>query len=142
MNVGEDKGAILQEHLAKANPKSILELGGYCGYSAMLMAANSGAIVHSIEPNPFVASIAQQIHQHAGLENRIFIKMGTLQTLRETIKAHGKYDFILIDHLKHLYLQDLLELEELGAIGQGTVIFADNIIYPGSPDYLRHMQTS
>lgn len=44
--------------------------------------------------------------------------------------------------MKHLYLSDLKELEELGTIRQGTVVFADNIIRPGCPDYLQHMQNS
>lgn len=48
MNVGEDKGEIVKKTMKRFNPKSILELGGYCGFSALLMAANSNATVHTI----------------------------------------------------------------------------------------------
>lgn len=48
MNVGEDKGEIVKMALKKYEPKTILELGGYCGFSALLMATHSKAIVHTI----------------------------------------------------------------------------------------------
>lgn len=48
MNVGEDKGIILTDTLKKTCPKSILELGCFVGFSSLLMAAHSNAIVHTI----------------------------------------------------------------------------------------------
>lgn len=48
--------------MKKKNPTSILELGGYCGFSALIMASASNGTVHSIEPNEFYASIARKIH--------------------------------------------------------------------------------
>lgn len=48
MNVGEDKGIILIDTLKKTNPKSILELGCFIGFSSLLVAAHSNAIVHTI----------------------------------------------------------------------------------------------
>jgi catechol O-methyltransferase len=106
------------------------------------MAANSNAYIHTIEPNSAYAAIATKIHEHAGLENKIIIHLGTLQTQEHFMKGHGKFDFILIDHLKHLYLSDFKELERLHAIQQGTFIFADNVISPGSPDYLKYLNHS
>lgn len=47
---------------------------------------------------------------------------------------------IFIDHIKNLYLPDLKWLEEHGAISKGTVVIGDNIIYPGSPEYLHHFK--
>jgi hypothetical protein len=37
MNVGDEKGRILDEAVKQARPKRILELGTYCGYSALRM---------------------------------------------------------------------------------------------------------
>lgn len=48
MNLGEEKGEIVKLFLKKYSPNNILELGGYCGFSALLMAFNSNAIVHTI----------------------------------------------------------------------------------------------
>jgi len=39
MNVGDEKGELLDAALRSAQPKRVLELGAYCGYSALRMAA-------------------------------------------------------------------------------------------------------
>jgi catechol O-methyltransferase len=56
------------------------------------------------------------------------------------VQNHGRFDLIFIDHVKNLYLPDLLQLERLGAIGLDTTVIGDNIIFPGSPDYLGHFR--
>jgi len=104
------------------------------------MAANSDAIIHTFEPNQHFAFIAHQIHQHAGLADRIDIHVGVLEKLEDFVKNHGKFDFIVLDHEKWLYLNDFKELERIGAIHVSTTIFADNIIYPGVPDYHEYMK--
>ncbi len=68
------------------------------------------------------------------------IHNGTIQSEGKFLQNHGKFDVIFIDHWKDLYLQDFLEMEKLGAIGVGTTVIGDNIIYPGSPDYLEHLR--
>lgn len=49
---------------------------------------------------------------------------------------------IFIDHVKTLYLPDFLLLEKYGVIREGTMVVGDNIIYPGSPDYLKWFKES
>src|SRR3954449_7250427 len=51
INVGDEKGAILDAALRKAEPKLILELGAYIGYSGLRMARvmPEGARIVSIE---------------------------------------------------------------------------------------------
>lgn len=39
MNVGDEKGEILDRAVRRAQPRRLLELGTYCGYSALRMAA-------------------------------------------------------------------------------------------------------
>ena len=41
MNLGPEKGIIAIDQLKKYNPKTIVEIGGYCGYSALILAYNS-----------------------------------------------------------------------------------------------------
>ena len=142
MNLGGDKGEILKLVLEQHKPATILELGGYCGFSALLFAHHSKATVHTIEPNEAFASVAHRIHQHAGVADRIVIHLGTVQTQQDFLRQHGKFDLVFIDHLKQLYLQDFLELERLEVVKKGTVVVGDNIIFPGSPDYLKHFQES
>lgn len=59
--------------------------------------------------------------------------------MEELIKNHGQFDFVMMDHVKEIYLDDFKLMEKLGAIRQGTTVFADNVIFPGAPDYLQHM---
>jgi catechol O-methyltransferase len=106
------------------------------------MAANSNAYIHTIEPDVMCADIATKIYEHAGFAHRITVHLGTLQTEEQFVKDHGKFDFIFIDHEKELYLKDLKELERLNAIQQGTTVFGDNIVYPGSPDYVEYIKNS
>jgi catechol O-methyltransferase len=39
MNVGAEMGAILDRAVERARPRQVLELGTYCGYSALRMPA-------------------------------------------------------------------------------------------------------
>ncbi len=87
-----------------------------------------------------MVKIASRLHQHCGLQTRITIHTGTIQSEEQFIKSHGPFDLIFIDHLKNLYLPDFRWLEERGSIAKGTVVIGDNIIYPGSPAYLDHFK--
>ena len=51
-------------------------------------------------------------------------------------------DFALIDHVKHLYLQDLLILQKNGFLNQGSIVVGDNVLTPGSPDFRKHVNDS
>ena len=51
-------------------------------------------------------------------------------------------DFVLIDHVKNLYLQDLLIMQQNGLFQAGSVIVGDNVLIPGAPDFRQHMATS
>src|SRR3954449_8262834 len=67
INVGDEKGAILDEAVRRVRPRHLLELGTYCGYSALRMARvmPSEARLYSIEFNPANAEIARRILAHA-----------------------------------------------------------------------------
>lgn len=71
MNLGDVKGAIADRAINETQPKLLMELGGYCGYSAVrfgrLLRQWPGACIFSIEFNPEFAAIARQIIQFAGL---------------------------------------------------------------------------
>src|ERR1043165_9047922 len=50
INIGDEKGQILDEALQAKKPGHILELGTYCGYSSLRMAiASPGSKIVSIE---------------------------------------------------------------------------------------------
>ncbi|CAI7792202.1 unnamed protein product [Closterium sp. NIES-53] len=148
MNVGDVKGAILDDAVRRANPLSAIELGAFCGYSAVRIASQlslPGARLVSVELSESRSSVVRGMVAHAGLSDKVTVVTGTLQTSTDKIRQAASkipFDLVFIDHVKHLYLPDLLFLKDQKLIGPGTVIVADNVVYPGSPDYLEFMERS
>ncbi len=73
MNVGPEKGQILQSSLKKYNPMKVLELGAFIGYSAILIASTieNEAILFSIDSDQNSINISQKMVNFAGLSNKI-----------------------------------------------------------------------
>lgn len=53
-----------------------------------------------------------------------------------------RLDFVFMDHWKRCYLPDLQALEDSGLLGEGSVVLADNVVFPGAPSFLRHVRRS
>jgi catechol O-methyltransferase len=150
VNVGDEKGALLDAAVRRASPRLVLELGTYCGYGALRMArAASSARVLSVELAAANAGIARRIWAHAGVEDRVSCVVGTIgdggRTLGALESEHGlapaALDFVFIDHDKDAYLRDLRSIMERGWLHRGAIVVADNVRVPGSPEYRRYMRT-
>jgi predicted O-methyltransferase YrrM len=48
----------------------------------------------------------------------------------------GPAALVFVDHCKDCYLPDLRRMEALGLVVPGTLVLADNVVYPGAPGYL------
>jgi catechol O-methyltransferase len=154
MTIGELKGKLIYDKIVQKNPTIMLELGCFVGYSAIYfaqgLASSQNAKYYSFESDERCAEIAQAFIDVAGLTDRIEIIVGKAgQTLEEfqqkLYKKFGKFtsaDFIFIDHWKDMYVPDLRVLETIGLIAPGTVIAADNIYFPGAPEYVKYVQSS
>jgi catechol O-methyltransferase len=150
INVGDEKGAILDAAIARAQPMLLLELGTYCGYSALrtVRATPPDAHLVTIEFNADNAAIAQRILEHAGVAHRVSIVHGTLgdggKTAAKLKDSHGfdrgKLDFVFIDHAKDAYVPDLELVLREGWLRPGAVIVADNVRVPGAPEYHAFMK--
>jgi len=150
INVGDEKGALLDDAVRRVAPGLILELGTYCGYSALRMARvmPEGARIVSIEFVAENAEIARDIWRHAGIDDRVSVVVGTLgdggATLDALADEHGfgpeAVDFVFLDHDKDAYLPDVLLLLERGWLHPGSVLVADNIRFPGAPEYRAYMR--
>ena len=151
MNVGDEKGEILDAAIRRAAPRRLLELGTYCGYSALrtARAMPEDAHLHSLEFNPANAAIARCLLDHAAVGDRVTIVVGTLGDGGATIAAledehgfgDGTVDFVFLDHDKDAYLPDLERIVERGWLRDGAVVVADNVKVPGAPAYREHMRT-
>ncbi|XP_069503604.1 catechol O-methyltransferase A-like isoform X2 [Ambystoma mexicanum] len=72
MNVGDQKGKILDRVVLETNPHTVLELGTYCGYSAVRIGKllGPGARLISLEMNPAYAKVAKQVISFAGMDRQ------------------------------------------------------------------------
>jgi catechol O-methyltransferase len=124
INVGDEKGKILDNAVERTQPRRLLELGTYCGYSALRMARvmPREARLYSLEINTANAVIARRILAHAGVDDRVTVLVGTLGDGGETIRTlrrdcnftPGSLDLVFLDH--------------------------PNILVPGAPAYRAHMR--
>lgn len=149
VNVGDEKGLLLDAAVLRADPTRVLELGTYCGYSALRIARTAPAAkVYSVELSAANAEVARRIWAHAGVADRITCVVGTIgdggTTLDTLAKTHGfveeSLDFLFIDHHKNSYLPDLLSILDRGWFRRGSIVVADNVGIPGSPKYRAYMQ--
>ncbi|UJR27143.1 hypothetical protein I4U23_008442 [Adineta vaga] len=147
MNIGDKKGKILDQAVQTRKPKTVLELGTFLGYSAlrMLNHFSTDVIFISIEADAQSADIARSIFEYSDVTNRIQVINDytdkVIPHLNENFNIDS-FDLIFIDHFKDVYLRDLQLLEEHGLIKSGTMIVADNVIYPGAPDYLEYVRNN
>lgn len=149
VNVGDEKGAILDAAVRRADPRLVLELGAYCGYSALRIArAAPRARVVSVELSAANADNCRRIWAHAGVADRVTCVVGTIGDGGTTLDAlaadhgltAGSVDFLFIDHDKSAYLADLLSISERGWLHPGSIALADNMGLPGSPKYRAYMR--
>lgn len=149
MNVGDEKGALLDAAVRRADPKLALELGTYCGYGALRIArAAPAARVFSVEFSAANADVARRIWAHAGVGDRITCVVGTIGdggVTLDTLAGHGfttgALDVLFIDHDKSAYLTDLEAILERGWLRRGAIVVADNVRIPGAPKYRAYMRS-
>ncbi|KAJ5958694.1 uncharacterized protein N7479_005844 [Penicillium vulpinum] len=149
MNVGSEKGKIVTKLIDELKPKTMIELGCYVGYSAILFGdevrRNGGERYLSLELNPEFAAIANMLVELAGLRDFVRIIVGRSDKSLHKLITSGevnKVELIFIDHYKPAYTTDLKLCEHLGAIVPGTVLAADNVIYPGNLPYLEYVRST
>src|SRR5918997_3619031 len=145
INVGDEKGALLDGAIERVQPRLLLELGTYCGYSALRTVRKMPADAHlvSVEYLDANADIARRILDHAGVGDRVTVVVGSLAddgTTAATLEREhgfttGMLDFVFIDHDKNLYLPDLERIVARGWLHPGAVVVADNVKFPGAPAY-------
>jgi catechol O-methyltransferase len=149
INVGDEKGALLDAAVRRAEPKLALELGTYVGYGALRIAAAAPAAkVYSVELAEANAANARRIWEHAGVGDRVTCVVGTIGDGGKTLATlagapgfgAGALDFLFIDHEKSVYLTDLQAIVDRGWLHTGSIVVADNVKLPGAPKYRAYMK--
>jgi catechol O-methyltransferase len=149
INVGDEKGLLLDAAVRRADPALALELGTYCGYGALRIArAAPKAKVYSVELAEANAANARRIWEHTGVADRVTCVVGTIGDGGRTLDAlagehgfaSGALDFAFLDHDKDAYLDDLMSILDRGWLRPGAVVVADNVRIPGAPKYREYMR--
>jgi predicted O-methyltransferase YrrM len=124
---GPLQGTFLRFICMMINPRYILEIGTFTGYSAINLALGSKGVVHTIEVNRELETPIRKYIRLAGLENKVFLHIGdaleVLPGLKET------WDLVYIDADKPNYTR-YYELV-LPGIRPGGWIIADNALWDG-----------
>ena len=150
MNIGRAKGKFIIDIINEKKPETMIELGGYVGYSAILFGdavrRAGGKRYYSLELNPEFAAISNMLLELAGLRDFVKILVGRSDVSLDKLFASGDVkhvEVMLIDHYKPAYTTDLKLCEQLGKIVPDvSVVVADNVLYPGNPPYLEYVRST
>ncbi len=142
MNVGDEKGPMLEDLVKKAGPTArVLELGSFVGYSAVLMAQHLEVpgLVVSIDNDPTARRVATAMAAFAGLADRTEFHDGGSEAVIPTLEE--PFDIVFLDHWKGLYQADMERILAHGLLRPGAVVVADNLgKFFGDNPYLPWMQ--
>lgn len=142
-SIGPVKGKIIADVIQDHEPKNILEIGTFYGYSSILMGSllpdEKGKVI-TIEIDKDYANIARKNIVDAALSNKVDVVVG--DALDIIPKLHEKYDMVFLDALKEEYFKYLKLIEK--KLKKGAVIVADNvgIFEKFMYDYLEYVRTS
>jgi predicted O-methyltransferase YrrM len=126
---GHLQGRILSMLSQSIQPKTILEIGTYTGYSALCMAEGlqNGGVLYTIENNKELAPFAQQYFNKSSYKN--IIKMVVGNALEIIPDFNFNWDLVFIDADKENYSNYFDSVIE--KVNKGGMIIADNVLWSG-----------
>ena len=126
---GHLQGAFLKMISGMMQPKTILEIGTYTGYSAICLAEglSSEGHLHTIDINEELQDLCFRYFCEAGLEQKITQHIGNAATIIPQLDL--QFDLVFIDADKQNYslYYDLV----FDKVPIGGAILADNVLYNG-----------
>lgn len=126
---GHLQGLLLEMLSRMIQPKRILEIGTFTGYSAICLAKGlkDGGKLHTIEVNDELEWIASKYIEKAGLRDQIVQHIGDACEIIPGLD--GCFDFVFVDGDKREYCRyyDLV----FDKLCPGGYLLADNILWDG-----------
>ncbi len=126
---GAFQGRVLSMIAKLLQPKNILEIGTYTGYSAICLAeglATNGKII-TIDKNEELASLQNKYFEKSGFRNKITQKVGNAITIIPTLEE--TFDLVFIDADKSNYVNYFHLV--IDKIKPGGIILSDNVLWSG-----------
>lgn len=126
---GNFQGKLMQLLSAMIQPKYVLEIGTFTGFSAICWAAGlqQGGMIHTIEVNEELESMILHYFEKAKVQDKIKLHIGNALEIIPTLKE--QFDIVFIDARKTDY-KDYYNLV-FDKVRVGGFIFADNVVWDG-----------
>lgn len=126
---GALQGKLLEFLVKMSQPKRILEIGTYTGYSAICMASAlpKEGHLHTIDINIELETIAKKYFKLSELEDKISFHSGDAMKIIPELDT--EFDFVFIDADKSNYINYYNLL--IDKVPSGAWIIADNVLWSG-----------
>jgi len=126
---GHLQGSILTLLSKIIHPARILDIGTFTGYSALCLAngLSDNGILHTIEMNDEMVSLAEPFFEESGMRNRIIQHIGDADDIIPLLDEI--FDLVFIDADKRQYLSNYNLV--FPKVALGGIIIADNTLWGG-----------
>ena len=126
---GAFQGRVLSMISKLIQPKNILEIGTYTGYSAICIAEGlqEHSSIDTIDKNEELADLQNKYFEKSGFRNKIIQHVGLALEIIPTI--HKKFDLVFIDADKSNYSNYFHLI--IDKMNKGGVILSDNVLWSG-----------
>jgi len=126
---GTFQGRLLSMISKLINPKTILEIGTYTGYSALCLAEGmkKEGILYTIDKNEELEDFSKKYFTASAYKNQIEQLVGNALEVIPTINE--KFDLVFIDADKSNYVNYFNLI--IGKMNSGGVILSDNVLWSG-----------
>lgn len=126
---GHLQGKMLELFAKMLQPKTILEIGTYTGYSGICLARGlrpDGKLI-TLDINDELEPMVRGFFEESGLAGQIDYRLGNARDIIPTLE--GPFDLVFIDADKFYYSEyfDLV----IDKVPTGGIILADNVLWSG-----------
>ena len=126
---GKVQGVFLSVISKIINPKNVLEIGTYSGYSTLCIAEGlaTNGIIHTIDKNEELLEIQNKYFEKSGYRNQIRQYTGNALEIIPRIKV--SFDMIFLDADKENY-SNYLDIVKT-KLKKGGLLLTDNVLWHG-----------
>jgi len=129
MIAGHLQGAFLSMMSMMIQPKQILEVGTFTGYSAICLCSGlqENGMLHTIDINEELQSMQKQYFEEAGVSKKITTYVGNALNIIPAIDATFDLVFLDADKINYANYYDMV----FDKVRKGGYIVADNVLWSG-----------
>lgn len=133
---GHIQGNFLKMMSQMLQPKRVLEIGTFTGYSAICFARGlaQNGLLHTIDINEELEPMVRKYFKEAGVENQIKYHIGNALEIIPTLNETFDLVFIDADKINYSNYYDMV----FDKVRQGGFIIADNVLWSGKVTQEKH----